>query len=472
MHKPIYINNLTFSLPHKICFENFSAQIAYGSRIAIIGRNGCGKTTLLNLLQGLIEPSDGSVTFTSDIVIEYVPQLIEECDSLSGGERLNAALLAAFNRQPNLLLLDEPTNHLDRSSRQNLLRMLHAYSGTLILASHDTELLQECIDIIWHIDESKITVFRGSYADYRREIKLKRGEVEGELKLLNREKKEMHQKLMQEQERAAKSKAAGKKKVENRKWLKMVGALKAMKAEKSQGNKLKAIDRKKDELSNQLAKIRLPEIIKPKFSIDAADILGKTLICISDGSVGYVHDRPLLSGVNFSLMGGERLALMGDNGSGKTTLIKAILGDDVVYKSGDWFTVKRDDIGYLSQHYHNLDFSQSVMEVISATVPDWSNAEIRRHLNNFLFRKNEEVMARIDSLSGGEKARLSLAQIAAKTPKLLVLDEITNNLDLETRAHVIQVLKDYPGAMVVISHDPDFLEAIEVDNQLNVEKFR
>jgi ATPase subunit of ABC transporter with duplicated ATPase domains len=92
----------------------------------------------------------------------------------------------------------------------------------------------------------------------------------------------------------------------------------------------------------------------------------------------------------------------------------------------------------------------------------WSHAEIRRHLNDFLFRKNEEVNALVSTLSGGEKARLSLVQIAAKTPKLLILDEITNSLDLETRDHVIQVLKNYPGVMVVISHDEDFLKAIHV----------
>ena len=102
-------------------------------------------------------------------------------------------------------------------------------------------------------------------------------------------------------------------------------------------------------------------------------------------------------------------------------------------------------------------------------MPHWSYAEIRRHLNDFLFRKNEEVNARVHQLSGGEKARLSLAQIGAKTPKLLILDEITNNLDLETRAHVIQVLKNYPGALIVISHDEEFLKDIGICDQYQIE---
>ena len=102
--------------------------------------------------------------------------------------------------------------------------------------------------------------------------------------------------------------------------------------------------------------------------------------------------------------------------------------------------------------------------------PDWDHSEVRRHLNDFLFRKNEEVNELVSNLSGGEKARLSLAQIAARSPKLLILDEVTNNLDLETRQHVIEVLKVYPGAMIVISHDEDFLDEIGVSGRYEVEK--
>ncbi len=130
--------------------------------------------------------------------------------------------------------------------------------------------------------------------------------------------------------------------------------------------------------------------------------------------------------------------------------------------------IKRKDIGYLDQHYGTLHPDKTVLETIADLVPAWSHAEIRRHLNDFLFRKNEEVNSPVSTLSGGEKARLSLAQIAAKTPKLLILDEITNNLDLETKEHVAQVLKAYPGAMIVISHDADFLEEIVVNSYFKI----
>ena len=133
---------------------------------------------------------------------------------------------------------------------------------------------------------------------------------------------------------------------------------------------------------------------------------------------------------------------------------------------------KEESVGYLDQHYKTLNASQTVFETISTLVPNWSVAETRCHLNDFLFRKNEEIKGYVTQLSGGEKARLSIVQIAAKTPQLLILDEITNNLDLETRHHVIQVLKRYSGALMVISHDPDFLEAINVKDIYEISERR
>jgi ATPase subunit of ABC transporter with duplicated ATPase domains len=117
-------------------------------------------------------------------------------------------------------------------------------------------------------------------------------------------------------------------------------------------------------------------------------------------------------------------------------------------------------MGYLDQCYGNLNPEKSAFEIISDTKPSWSTGEIRRHLNDFIFRKNEEVNAPMKNLSGGERARLSLAKIAAHPPKLLILDEITNNIDWETRNHVIEILCEYPSAMIVISHDDDFLHKI------------
>lgn len=464
MHKPIQIKDVVVSFPHKTCFENFNCQIVYGHRIAIIGKNGSGKSTLLNILAGFIDPSSGTINIGEDVVLNHVPQVIESHFTLSGGQRLHAALTEALRLDPNVLLLDEPTNHLDIKSRQGLMRQLKAYTGTLIVVSHDTDLLRNCVDTLWHIDNGKIHIFSGHYDDYIRETKLKSVTLENDLARLNRQKRDAHDKLMIEQQRTSKSKSKGEKNIANRKWMKMSADQKIMHAEKSQGKKLKDIDDAKAELSRKLAELRPAETISPKFIIDYEDSNSRTLVQISDGSVGYFPDQLLLSNIRLTVYSKDRIAIAGDNGSGKSTLIKAILGNEKLYKTGDWFLVKKEDIGYLEQHYNTLNPKMSVFDAIAEIAPHWSNNDIRRHLNDFLFRKNEEVNTTISTLSGGEKARLILAQIAAKPPKLLILDEVTNNFDLETKGHMIQVLKAYPGAIIVISHDVDFLKEIEVEN--------
>lgn len=468
MHSPIQLQEIALSFPHKICFEGLTTQIHYGSRIAIVGQNGCGKSTLLKILQGSIESTSGDIKIPDNVRIGYVPQVIERFEDLSGGQRLNKALTQALSFDPNILLLDEPTNHLDIANRKSLMRMLKAFSGTLVVVSHDVALLQNCVDTLWYIDNGQVHLFLGNYDDFVREINIKRRFIEEEIVLLNRQKKDMHQALMKEQKRAAQSKAKGEKNIHQRKWPTIVSAAKAGRAEETSGRKKSAIDHKKQALTEQLSNLRLPEIIVPKFSLNSADIRDRIIVSISEGSIGYAGQKPLLQKINLSIGSRDRVSIQGNNASGKSTLIKAILNNDSVIKSGDWHTPKLSDIGYLDQHYGTLSLKKTVLETIADLVPTWSHIEMRRHLSDFLFRKNEEVNSSIYQLSGGEKARLSLAQIAIHTPKLLILDEITNNLDLETKEHVAQVLKAYSGAMIIISHDADFLGGININRSLEI----
>lgn len=468
MHSPIQLQDIALSFPHKICFEGLTTQIHYGSRIAIIGKNGCGKSTLLKILQGSLDATDGNIKIPDNVRIGYVPQVIERFEDLSGGQRLNKAFTQALGVDPNILLLDEPTNHLDIANRKSLMRMLKAFQGTLVVVSHDVALLQNCVDTLWYIDNRQVHLFSGNYDDFMREINIKRSSIEEELISLNRQKKEMHQALMKEQKRASQSKAKGEKNIYQRKWPTIVSTAKAGRAEETSGRKKSAIDHKKQALTEQLSNLRLPEIIVPKFSLNSADVRDRIIVSISDGSIGYVGRKPLLQKISLSIGSRDRVSIQGDNASGKSTLIKAILNDDSVIKSGNWHTPRVSDIGYLDQHYSTLFAEKTVLETIAELAPTWSHIEIRRHLSDFLFRKNEEVNSSISQLSGGEKARLSLAQIAIHTPKLLILDEITNNLDLETKEHVAQVLKAYPGAMIVISHDADFLGGININCYLEI----
>ncbi len=182
------------------------------------------------------------------------------------------------------------------------------------------------------------------------------------------------------------------------------------------------------------------------------------------------REKTCFENFHTSINHGSRIALIGRNGSGKSILDKAFLGDKKVITNGDWYLPKLKEIGYLDQHYSTLSSNQTVLESLAELV-SWPHAELRRHLNDFLFRKNEEVHRPISQLSGGEKARLSLAHLAAKTPQLLILDEVTNNLDLEIRQHLINMFKVYPGAMILISHDGDFLNEVGIDETYDVSKW-
>ncbi|MDR2417367.1 MAG: ATP-binding cassette domain-containing protein [Holosporales bacterium] len=453
MPRPVVLKTLSVSFPHKVCFEDFSAIITPGDRIAVIGRNGSGKSSLLKMIAAC----------SSDVLFAYIPQIITDFPELSGGERFNKALSLALGQRPSLLLLDEPTNHLDTKNRKGLWRMLRDYKGTLVVATHDKELLRCNVDILWHIDGGKITVFRGKYDAYMNEIRHYRYSLVRQMEMLEREKKSLHQDLIRTQERSAKSCAVGKKKIATRRWMKSVGDLKAMKAQKSQSSRFATIDNRKQEVSAQLESLSLPETIHPTFSLTHQEIADKTLVSVIDGMVGYKSEEILLKNITFSVRTRERVALVGSNGCGKTTLMRAILGDVQVVRRGEWRVPSIEDIGYLDQHYDNLNKNKTVFESIALVRPLWTHAEIRKHLNDFLFRKSEEVQASIHTLSGGEKVRLSLAQIAAHPPKLLLLDEITNNIDLETRDHLISVLRMCPIAMLIVSHDEGFLKEIEIE---------
>jgi ATPase subunit of ABC transporter with duplicated ATPase domains len=275
---------------------------------------------------------------------------------------------------------------------------------------------------------------------------------------------------MHEQQRAKKSKEYGQKSAESGKWAPIIAGGMKRRAQVTSGDKKQELRNKREDINQRLANLRVPEIIRPKFSITASDVGRGAIVVVTDGRAGY-RGKAVLENINFSLGGAQRMGIVGDNASGKTTLIRALLQDPAVIRGGNWRTPKAHDIGYLDQHYSNLDPAKTVLESVKALRPDLSRAELRDFLNDFLFRKNEEVNARVSILSGGERARLSLALIAAKTPKLLILDEVTNNIDFETKQHMAEVIKEYPAAVIAISHERDFLEAIEIDKYLEISAF-
>ncbi len=467
IHSPIHLHEISLIFPHKVCFDAFSTQIPYGKKIALIGQNGCGKSTLLKCLQGLPCQAEGNITLPTDANIGYVPQIIDEFQRASGGQRFQKALNLALSCDPNVLLLDEPTNHLDSKSKNALFRLLNAYPGTLIVATHDADLINECTETLWYIDNGIIQIYQGSYDNFMQALTDQRRSLLNELTQLQQQKKTFHEKRMQEQSRAKKSRAKGNKSIEQRKWPTIVSNAKANRASENAGKKLKQINNKKQQCLQQLEELTIPQIITPTFTLKPGSLTDKQLLCISKATIGY-KDKCILNNLSFSVFSTSRIAILGNNGAGKSTLLKSLMAAPDIHTTGIWQYPKQEDIGFLDQHYSSLMQEKTVVENIAALVPTWTYQEIRFHLKDFLFCKNETVNQTVATLSGGEKARLCLAQIAAKPPKLLLLDEVGNNLDLVAKNHVINVLQQFPLAIVAISHEASFLKAININEYYEI----
>ena len=469
MRRLIQLTDLSLYFTQKTCFESFNFHIHAGDRIALIGDNGSGKSSMLKIIYQLISPSDGYISYADNLSVAYVPQLINTNTNISGAERFNHALTQALAKNPDVLMLDEPTNHLDNKNRQSLLRLLEQFNGALLIASHDVNLLRNGEYCFWHFHQKQIAVFQGNFDYFQQQKLLNRQSIQEEIDTLNKQKKQNHQSLMKEQVRAKNSRLKGEKSIQQSKWPTIVSKSKVLRAQETSGKKKKNLSEHKDLLINRLQKLGVEEDITPEFELPLSSSTTKALVSITEGVISY-QQQIILNQINLQLTGQSRMALCGINGSGKSTLLKAIMGDDSIIKEGLWVTPPLKDIGYLDQHYQLLQEENTVLETIEQCRPDWTHALIRQHLNSFLFPKNEQVNSTVSILSGGEKARLSLAKIAAKPPKLLILDELTNNLDLKTRNHVITLLKTYPGPFIVVSHDNDFLQLINITETYTAKK--
>ena len=355
---------------------------------------------------------------------------------LSGGQKSKIAFAHLLYSMPEILLLDEPTNHLDVGTRKFITDYLKHYKGMVLIISHDVEFLNSITNKILHIDKvtKKIKTYNGNYNDY-----IKKEKQERELKeaLIEKQEKEI-EKLKAFVKKANEASATNHN-------LKRMGKDREIKLEKA----LKELQ-SRDKIYK---KVRLN--IKPLREGS------KIPVKVNDITFGYT-EKNLIENLSFNLTNNERFLIVGENGVGKSTLLKLIMGIYKPKKGTIWFGNKTD-IAYYAQELEILDENKTIIENVDNG--RYSERELRTTLGNFLFT-GDDVFKKVNILSPGEKARVGLCKIMLMQANLIVLDEPTNHLDPITQKIIGENFKKYEGSLIVVSHNPEFVEQIGVNRML------
>ncbi|WP_339307270.1 ABC-F family ATP-binding cassette domain-containing protein [Paenibacillus sp. FSL L8-0435] len=343
--------------------------------------------------------------------------------TLSGGQKTRLALARILLQAPDLLMLDEPTNYLDIATLTWLEDYLRGYSGALLVVSHDRYFLDRLVTTIVEIERHRSKKYTGNYSRY---MELKAAEYETQMKQYEKQQGEIS-------------------KMEDFVQKNIVRASTTKRAQ----SRRKALD-KMERLDKPMGDLK-----KAHFSFETAVMSGKEVLRVDQLSVAYDEASPLFRNVSFDLRRGETVALIGPNGIGKSTMLKCLTGSlRPVTGEIQWGT--KVQIGYYDQEQTGLNPSNTVLEELWSAYPGMEEARIRTVLGNFLF-SGDDVLKKISSLSGGEKARVSLSKLMLKEANMLILDEPTNHLDLFAKEVLEAALMDYEGTLLFISHDRYFL---------------
>ena len=508
--KYITIKNLTFSYGDNVIFKDASADIFGESRIGVVGLNGSGKTTLFHLIQKKLEPDEGSITIAPGItvgtleqdlqlnkdltlweeglrafedviqiekqmeelnqilhktedpeeqvrLIKQISRLSEEFESLkgyeyisrtkgvlqglgfsqenfslkvsalSGGQKTRFALVKLLLSKPDLLLLDEPTNHLDIESIAWLEDFLKSYTGAFMVISHDRYFLDKTVNGIIHIDNKKLNEYNGNYTEFIRK-KEKRYEIQARHYKIQQSKILKIEKFIEQQ----------------RQWNRERNII-AAESRMKMLEKMERID--KPNLTEQKILIRLKTDV-----VSSNDVLW-----VEDLSKSY-GSKHLFSHLTFQIRRGEKVFVTGPNGCGKSTLLKIISGK-IEPDEGEFHIAKTVKTAYFDQELENLDPDNTIIDEVWAGNEKVTETQIRNLLAAFLF-KGDDVFKIINTLSGGEQTRVSIAKLLLSDADFLILDEPTNNLDISSREVLENALMEFEGAVLCVSHDRYFVQKI------------
>ncbi|MGJ4911454.1 ABC-F family ATP-binding cassette domain-containing protein [Bradyrhizobium sp. HKCCYLS2033] len=488
------ITDISIRLAGRLLIDQSSVQIPPGARVGLVGRNGTGKSTLFKAIRGELSLETGSISVPlrwrigslaqeapsgpeslievvlradlerhallheaetahdADRIAEIQTRLVDidahsaparaaailsglgfsaadqarACAEFSGGWRMRVALAATLFAAPDLLLLDEPTNYLDLEGTLWLEDHLAHYPRTVIVISHDRDLLETSVDQILHLDRCKLTLYRGSYSSY-------------------------------EEQRATRE---------------MLDA-KAVKRQEAERARLQAfVERFKAKASKARqaqSRVKMLERMKPITALVTQDVheitfpaperlLSPPIIAVDNASVGYDPAQPVLNRVTLRIDNDDRVALLGANGNGKSTLVKLIAGRLTPF-SGKVTRADKLSIAYFAQHQlDELDETGSPYSHVRKLMGDAPESKVRARAGAIGF-SGKAADTLVKSLSGGEKARLLLGLATFFGPNMIILDEPTNHLDIDSRAALAEAINDFPGAVIMVSHDRYLIEA-------------
>ena len=450
----LLVEGLTKSVGSKVLFSNISFAVNKGQRIALIARNGIGKSTLLDILMGKTDYDEGKITWRKDLKVKYLPQRLsgeeamrllgdkakeEDFKKLSGGQQKKLLLQQVLDDEPDILLLDEPTNHLDLDTVVWLEQYLNnrtirgEKALTVLIVTHDRYFLDSVCTDIFELDEHNLYTYHGNYAYYIE----KRAE-----------------RLEAQQAEVEKARNLYRTELE---WMRRMPQARAHKAQYRIDNFYEL--EKKAKQQHQEADVRL----SVKSGYIGNKIFEAKDVCKTFISPSTSEEKVILRDFNYVFSRYEKLGIIGNNGTGKSTFIKLLLGE-VPADSGTWDIGSTVRFGYYAQTGLTFDEGKKVIDIVHniAEVVDLGGGEkmtASQFLQMFLFSPSQQYDF-VGKLSGGERQRLHLCTVLMRSPNFLILDEPTNDLDIPTLNVLEEYLKNFRGCLIVISHDRYFMDRV------------